>query len=482
MLDADDTPCGESRFCRNFLLLENSLIFMLYYLTMDKRLTKQIIIALIFLGMITLIGGGTYLIGRPEPTCFDGIQNQKEEGIDCGGPCIPCNLKYDPPLSVADTPIFLTNENDRTDVIFKITNLSQEWGAKSFPCKVIFTGANGEKQEFIKYGFIFPHEIRHFLVSNIIIGFEPVAIKIEILKEDIAWEKPPSGVNLSLGDPFIPSNVRIVEPEVISGSSYNVYTFTKTLVPGMEDAEVFNLQKVLSLDPSVYPQGEITGYFGKLTEKAVMNFQEKYGIRITGEVGPQTRAKLHELYGPEGSQAFTYTFTFNLAKGDHGDEVLNLQKALLLDSTVAPLGSITGHFDDITEKALEDFQLKHGLSVTGKVDADTRAKLNELFSYSAITAERPEDQLEDYEASLEVKGDVYNSTPYNWREGDVIIVLCDKDKRPVSVGTTALEEIYSEQTSSFVIRWRDPLPEDISVCERIVNINILDSENAFLTP
>lgn len=449
---------------------------------MDKRITKQIIIALIFLGIISLIGGGVYLARRPEPTCFDGVQNQEEEGIDCGGPCILCDLKYDPPLSVAGSPILLTNENNRIDVIFKITNLSQEWGAKSFASKIIFIGPNEEKQEFIKYGFIFPHEIRHFLISNIIIGFQPVKVDVEIIKDNIVWEKPPSGINLGLGDPFIPSNVRIVKPEIIPGSTFNVYTFTKTLVLGMEDAEVFNLQKVLSLDPSVYPQGEITGYFGKLTEAAVKRFQEKYGIRVTGQVGPQTRAKLHELYGPEGSQAFTYTFTFNLAKGDHGDEVLNLQRALLLDSTVAPLGSITGYFDDVTEKALEDFQLKHGLSVTGKVDADTRAKLNELFSYSATTNQRSTDQLETYEASLGVKGDVYNSTPYNWYKGDVIILLCDKDKKPISVGTTILENIYSEQTSSFVIRWRDPLPDDISVCEKIVNINILDSENAFLNP
>lgn len=27
----------------------------------------------------------------PSPTCFDGIQNQGEKGIDCGGPCVPCN-------------------------------------------------------------------------------------------------------------------------------------------------------------------------------------------------------------------------------------------------------------------------------------------------------------------------------------------------------------------------------------------------------
>ena len=27
---------------------------------------------------------------KPTATCYDGIQNQGEEGIDCGGPCAPC--------------------------------------------------------------------------------------------------------------------------------------------------------------------------------------------------------------------------------------------------------------------------------------------------------------------------------------------------------------------------------------------------------
>ena len=26
-------------------------------------------------------------------TCADGIQNQGEDGIDCGGPCSPCGKK-----------------------------------------------------------------------------------------------------------------------------------------------------------------------------------------------------------------------------------------------------------------------------------------------------------------------------------------------------------------------------------------------------
>jgi hypothetical protein len=56
--------------------------------------------------------------------------------------------------------------------------------------------------------------------------------------------------------------------------------------------ETTELQKLLKQDSSVYPEGLVTGYFGRLTEAAVQRFQAKYGIRVTGQVGPETRAKL----------------------------------------------------------------------------------------------------------------------------------------------------------------------------------------------
>ena len=450
---------------------------------MDKRLRKQIVIAFVFLGIFSLIGGGIYLTHHSKPTCFDNKRNQGEEDVDCGGPCILCELKYNPPLSLADSPVLLVNQKNKVDILFQITNLSQEWGAQEFSYKVILIGSNQEQQEFIKSGFIFPHEIRYFIVPNITVAFEPSEADIEILTETIVWNKPLSGIDLNLGDPFIVTNTKMIKPQPIPGVDYNVYTFTKTLVLGMEDAEVFNLQKVLKLDPAIYPEGEVTGYFGKLTEAAVKRFQRKYGIRTTGQVGPQTRAKLHELYGPSDMEPFSYTFTLTLKKGNQGNEVLNLQRALKLDSTVSPLGSITGYFGDITEKAVKDFQKKYGIRATGQVGPLTRDKLNELFSAPPQTiTELPTEQLEPFEATLEVKGDVYNSTSYNWKRGNIAVILCDDKRKPVSVGTTVLEDIYSGKSSQFVIQWRQQLPDNITICEKITNINILDEENVFLTP
>lgn len=450
---------------------------------MDKRLRKQIIIALVFFGIFSFIGGGIFLTYRSDPSCFDNKRNQGEEDIDCGGPCILCELKYNPPLSLADAPVLLINQNNEVDILFKITNSNLDWGAQGFSYKVILIGEDQEKQEFVKLGFIFPHEIRYFIVPNIAVAFKPVKADIEILKETIVWNKPLIGIDLNLGDPFIVTNVKMITPEPIPGVDYNVYTFTKTLVLGMTDAEVFNLQKVLSLDPAIYPEGEVTGYFGKMTEAAVKRFQSKYGIRTTGQVGPQTRAKLHELHGPSDMGPFSYIFTLTLKKEDRGDEVLNLQRALMLDSTTSPLGSITGYFGEITEKAVKDFQSKYEIKATGQVGPLTRDKLNELFGKpsEAITG-LPGEQLESFEATLEVKGDVYNSTSYNWRNGNIAVILCDDNRKPVSVGTTVLEDIYSGKSSQFVIQWQQKLPDNISVCEKITNINILNEENVFLSP
>jgi murein L,D-transpeptidase YcbB/YkuD len=46
-------------------------------------------------------------------------------------------------------------------------------------------------------------------------------------------------------------------------------------------------------------QKYITGTFGPQTKKAVMLFQKKYGIEVTGSIGIQTRAKINNLIGEE---------------------------------------------------------------------------------------------------------------------------------------------------------------------------------------
>lgn len=70
---------------------------------------------------------------------------------------------------------------------------------------------------------------------------------------------------------------------------------TAQLDYGQTSNNVTNLQEFLSSNPTIYPQGLVTGYFGSLTKSAVMNFQNAYGISQVGRVGPQTLAKINSL-------------------------------------------------------------------------------------------------------------------------------------------------------------------------------------------
>jgi len=91
--------------------------------------------------------------------------------------------------------------------------------------------------------------------------------------------------------------VKIIKKEL-------AFQFKSNLKSGSQGQEVKELQKCLARDPEVYPEGEITGVFGKLTAAAVIRFQEKYKKEIlepqglekgTGEVLKSTRTKLNEI-------------------------------------------------------------------------------------------------------------------------------------------------------------------------------------------
>jgi len=86
------------------------------------------------------------------------------------------------------------------------------------------------------------------------------------------------------------------------------FQFQKNLSVSSQGNDVTELQKCLANPMAggadVYPEGEITGYFGSKTKQAVINFQEKYkedildpyGLKSgTGSVRKSTMAKLNEL-------------------------------------------------------------------------------------------------------------------------------------------------------------------------------------------
>lgn len=83
---------------------------------------------------------------------------------------------------------------------------------------------------------------------------------------------------------------------------------TRQLDLGDSGPQVTELQTYLAANPSIYPSGLVTGYFGPLTQAAVQRFQTAQGIVSQGtpattgygRVGPQTMARINSLLGSTG--------------------------------------------------------------------------------------------------------------------------------------------------------------------------------------
>ncbi|RJQ14209.1 hypothetical protein C4553_01515 [Candidatus Parcubacteria bacterium] len=110
-----------------------------------SALQRQIIFGTFVVLVIIVIGYGIFLLTArpPEPTCFDNIQNQEEEGPDCGGPCdISCEEKYPIPINASFSRAIEGRENI-FDVVFEIENKNTFMVAENFDYQIDFFDRNG---------------------------------------------------------------------------------------------------------------------------------------------------------------------------------------------------------------------------------------------------------------------------------------------------------------------------------------------------
>lgn len=57
---------------------------------------------------------------------------------------------------------------------------------------------------------------------------------------------------------------------------------------GAKGPQIKDVQNILRSDPTIYPEGLVTGYYGPLTQKAIKKIQKKFGLLQTGEIDEQT--------------------------------------------------------------------------------------------------------------------------------------------------------------------------------------------------
>lgn len=162
---------------------------------MEKRTQKQLVIGLIFVLLLGAIGYGfvdkLFLI---EATCFDKIQNGKEEGLDCG--TLACGIVCQEPvklLQVSKEKLFRIGVGDY-DFVAKIVNPNVSYGSSRVTYSVALAGL-GTRQGIT---YLLPGQTKYLVLTSLRTDSEVNSAGLKI--NSVQWEKldMPSGeVNLT---------------------------------------------------------------------------------------------------------------------------------------------------------------------------------------------------------------------------------------------------------------------------------------------
>lgn len=152
---------------------------------MNRYQKKQFTIAIIFIFIVVVIGGGIYFLFRsPTPNCFDGIQNQGEKGVDCGGPCGLCQEPED--LIILLENFILTTGNNY-DLVAKVKNPNRDWGVELLKYRFnLYSKDNeliGDKEGET---YILPQETKYIIEQRVLV--EDIE-NIELELKEINWRK-----------------------------------------------------------------------------------------------------------------------------------------------------------------------------------------------------------------------------------------------------------------------------------------------------
>jgi len=155
---------------------------------MDSRNTKRLFVSAVYLAIFSLLFFWIYktFLKAPE-SCLDGILNQNETAIDCGGVCGAC-VEQIPAvaLQVKESSIVYGGPG-KNDVLIKIYNPNNRYGAESFTYTVTLKDAQGnivaQKKDT---SFILPKETKYVMQ----IGLETAspAVSVDAVIDMPQWQ------------------------------------------------------------------------------------------------------------------------------------------------------------------------------------------------------------------------------------------------------------------------------------------------------
>jgi hypothetical protein len=143
---------------------------------MGPRRTKQAIYGAVYAVVAIVVITYVYFwLVKPAASCFDGIQNQGEAGVDCGGPCaqvcLPANLQkisvlggvqvFNPHPASSALPI-------RYALLAQVANSNSGLAARSFDYRFDLYNATGTViQSVTGRSFAYAGEVKYLFVPDV---------------------------------------------------------------------------------------------------------------------------------------------------------------------------------------------------------------------------------------------------------------------------------------------------------------------------
>jgi len=154
----------------------------------NQRNRKKMTIIAIPIGIIVLMIALVVIFNLPNASCFDERQNGNETGIDCGGSCVACGIKYARNLEIIGEVSILEVTSDAIETIVRVRNPNTEYGVK-FDYQVKFLDSFGQIKDTVNaQSFIYPSSAKYLVIPKIE-GKKSEIVKAEVIfnEESFQW-------------------------------------------------------------------------------------------------------------------------------------------------------------------------------------------------------------------------------------------------------------------------------------------------------
>ena len=164
---------------------------------MIRTQIKKITIIIIFSVTLLILGVLLYswIISGPKKSCFDGILNQDETEMDCGGICPACVLRAKNDIRVISSGFLESGIHNQYDIYGEIENPNSDLGSSKFEYSFFLKDSDGTViANKTGSGFILPGEKKYLVENNIEALAVPKTAELEIKNTEWirfeGYEKP----------------------------------------------------------------------------------------------------------------------------------------------------------------------------------------------------------------------------------------------------------------------------------------------------